>query len=48
MIILALALIGVAIWDFVVGMWIAGVIALIMGVALTVESVLAYSEDTFL
>lgn len=37
MIILALCLFGVAIWDFCVGMWIAGIISVILGIAAVVE-----------
>ena len=47
MIILALALFGVAIWDFVVGMWIAGIIAAVMGIWCIGESIAAYNEDVF-
>jgi hypothetical protein len=46
--ILALLLFGIAIWNFVVGLWIVGILATVLGIASLIELWISYNEDVFL
>ena len=47
MIVLAVLLAGVSVWNFVVGMWIAGIVCAVLAVACLIDMWIAYEEDVF-
>jgi len=47
LIFLALLLAGVAVWNFVIGMWIMGIVLLVFTLICLIEAWIAYEEDVF-